>query len=74
MKIVHDPVKTLRSEIGTWDTPFVCFGTDSAERIVQTMYDFAEFILAAVSAAICSTAPASGASTAFTILNFDWIV
>jgi hypothetical protein len=43
MKIVHDPVKTLRNEIETWDTPFVeldCFGTDDAERIVPTMYEF----------------------------------
>ena len=43
MKIIHDPVKTLRNEIDTWDTPFVeldCFGTDSAERIVQTMDEF----------------------------------
>ena len=43
MKIVHDPVKTLRNEIETWDTPFVeldCFGTDTAERIAETMDEF----------------------------------
>ena len=43
MKIVHDPVRTLRNEIETWSTPFVeldCFGTDSADRIVPAMDEF----------------------------------
>jgi hypothetical protein len=38
MKIIHDPVKTLRNEIDTWGTPFVeldCFGTDSADRRLE---------------------------------------
>ena len=40
MKVLHDPVETLRKEIQTWDAPFVepdCFGTDSAVRIVEIM-------------------------------------
>lgn len=43
MKIVHDPVEILQKELRTWGTPFVeldCFGTDSAERIVETMDEF----------------------------------
>jgi hypothetical protein len=43
MAIVHDPVETLRLAILTWDCPFVeldCFGTESAERIVEMMDEF----------------------------------
>jgi hypothetical protein len=43
METVHDPVEILRTEIATWGTPFVeldCFGTDSAERIVQVIDNF----------------------------------
>jgi hypothetical protein len=43
MKIVRDPVETIRTEIQTWDSPFVeldCFGTDNAARIFDMMNDF----------------------------------
>lgn len=43
MRIIHDPVETIRTEIQTWDSPFVeldCFGTDNAERIVRIVNDF----------------------------------
>jgi hypothetical protein len=35
---VHHPVETIRTEIQTWDSPFVeldCFGTNDAEQIVR---------------------------------------
>lgn len=43
MTIIYDPVEMLQKEIKTWDSPFVeldCFGTDSAERIANTMEEF----------------------------------
>jgi hypothetical protein len=43
MRTIHHPVETLQKEIQTWDSPFVeldCFGTDSAERIADTMDEF----------------------------------
>ena len=39
----RDPVKTIRKEIETWDSPFVgldCFGTDNAERIASIVNEF----------------------------------
>ena len=42
---LKDPVEILQKEIQTWDRPFVeldCFGTDSAERIVEMINKFCE--------------------------------
>ena len=38
-----DPVETIRTEIQTWDSPFVeldCFGTDNAEQIAEFVTEF----------------------------------
>jgi hypothetical protein len=43
MKMVHDTVETIRTQIQTWDSPFVeldCFGMDNAERIAAMMDEF----------------------------------
>jgi hypothetical protein len=43
MKAIHDPVEVIQKDLDTWDAPFVemdCFGTDSAERIVEIMNEF----------------------------------
>jgi hypothetical protein len=43
MKVIDDPIETLRKEIRTWDSPFVeldCFGTDSPEQILDMMSEF----------------------------------
>jgi hypothetical protein len=42
---VLDPIETIRTEIQTWDSPFVeldCFGTDNAERIVEMINVFCQ--------------------------------
>jgi hypothetical protein len=43
MNISSDPVQTIRTEIETWESPFVeldCFGTDDAQRIVEIVTEF----------------------------------
>lgn len=43
MQTPRDPVETIRTEIQTWDSPFVeldCFGTDNAERIAVLVTEF----------------------------------
>jgi hypothetical protein len=40
---VLDPVEAIRTEIQTWDSPFVeldCFGTDNAERVAAIVNEF----------------------------------
>jgi hypothetical protein len=40
---VHDAVETIRTDIQTWDSPFVeldCFATDNAEQIAEIVTKF----------------------------------
>jgi hypothetical protein len=48
---VLDPIETIRTEIQTWDSPFVeldCFGTDNAARIVEMMNAFCQAHLGSI--------------------------
>ena len=43
IRTVRDPVETIRTEIQTWNSPFVeldCFGTDNAEEIAAFVAEF----------------------------------
>lgn len=45
MKNVRNPTETIRTEIETWDSPFIeldCFGTDNAGGIVEAVNEFCQ--------------------------------